>query len=192
MAIPYPDISPYASNRIYYAGGEATIDRYAASSVGGALGASNIMLTGFTALHTETCTQITSYTTATAAGATPTLCRMCVYSVDPNTGIIFLQAATANDPTLWSAPNTRWVSPLTTPFNKVANSFYMLGMIIVTAAAVPTMVWAGSSGVAMFTAASSAIPPVTGRVVGQSDLPTAIARANYNLAYAPFFMEVLP
>lgn len=191
MAVPYSDISPFAPNRIYLNGGEATYDRvYLNTNTAGTL-SGDLRLTGFTALHTETCNNITSYTGG-GAGATLTLCRMGVYQVDPTTGNLTLLAATANDPTLWTATNTRYVRPLTTQFNKVANTPYMLGWICV-GTTLPQIVMSAVSNLSFFIPAQNQIPPACGKIQGQSDLPLTIPYSSYTgLTQSMYFMEVLP
>lgn len=191
MAVPYSDVSPFVPNRLYLNGGEATFDRALISNntaniVGGA-----VQLLGFTALRTEVCNNIVAYTVAQAAAATPTLCRMGVYQQD-QLGNLTLLSATANDTTLFSTINTRWVRSITPQFNKVAGTAYCLAFIVVSTFTLPQLAIGTQNG--NFGALLPALmsPPLSSvRIIGQTDLPLTISPGLYN-ACNNFFMEVLP
>lgn len=142
------------------------------------IGATNVSLaTGrmglhfFTAKRTEAITTITAATGATAAGATPTICRYGVFSVAAN-GDITLIASTVNDTTLFAASNTEYPKALSSTWNKVAGARYAIGALVVTAATMPSftgVVWPSSAGI---TAANKRLPMNWGRIDSLADLPT--------------------
>src|SRR5258706_9878896 len=78
-----------------------------------------MVLAGFVAKKTQQITQVRVWTTGTAAAATPTICRMGIYSRSVATGDITLLASHANDTTLFAATNTVYTKTLTSAFNKV-------------------------------------------------------------------------
>ncbi|WBB94190.1 hypothetical protein [Verrucosispora sp. WMMC514] len=136
---------------------------------------SGLLVLGYwTADKTETINTLTAHTGGAAAGATPTLCRMGVYSVAGN-GNLTLVAATDDDTSLFAAANTAYPKALASPWNKVAGQRYAVGLLVVTGAAMPTFhgqLWPS-------TAVSSALlfagPPVVSRMLSQTDLPSSIA-----------------
>ena len=108
-----------------------------------------IHLTFWQAPVTKTLTQFLTFSGGTAAAATPTLCRIGLYSVpDTWTGSMTCVAACDNDTALWAAANTRYTRSFTTTtvggqamptsYQVVAGKYYATGLVIVTAAAVPT------------------------------------------------------
>lgn len=105
-----------------------------------ALTSGQLKLAGFTATRTERIGSLSTVGTS-PAGATPTLCRVGVWELDPITGVYTLVASSANDTSLWSTIATVRTSPLTgAPFLKVAGRRYMVGALCVTAAALPSIV----------------------------------------------------
>lgn len=119
-----------------------------------------------------------------AAAATPTLCRMGLYSVNAITGDLTLIGASVNDTSLWSligwSPNIR---ALNTAVRKQAGSWYGIGGLAVTGVAVPA--------VACATTILGAVPlgqPAIA-LAAQADLPafvpvaSVLASANSSIIY---------
>jgi hypothetical protein len=152
---------------------QATLRRADVSSSTLALGASgSVRLTYFTATASGTLSSLRMVTGGTAAGATPTLCRMAIYSVAAN-GNLTLLAATANDPTLFAAANTAYARATTAPFAVVAGQRYAIGVLVVTAAALPTFL--GNALPGTYAATLLGLDPrITGAYSGQTDLPATI------------------
>ena len=73
----------------------------------------------FTAAQTEVVSTITAWTSATQAAATPTVCRMGVFSVAAN-GDLTPVGVTPNDTTLFLTANTAYAKNLSASFTKVA------------------------------------------------------------------------
>ncbi|HYH49649.1 MAG TPA: glycosyl hydrolase family 28-related protein [Acidimicrobiia bacterium] len=150
--------------------GEETYSRRWATQTTVSTGAGTLRLTYFTARKTETINSVRVYSGGTAAGATPTLARIGVYSVAAN-GDLTLVASTANDTTLFAGANTAYTKALSAPWSKVAGRRYAIGPLVVTGATAPTVV-----GYSAGNAAEAGIAPrVSGAVTGQTDLPASVA-----------------
>lgn len=146
-----------------------------------------LTLAGFRAIKSEPITRLQFFTGTTAAAATPTLVRAGVYVRQPgNTwGLV---SSFASDLTLFAAANTTYTKTLTTTFNKVAGSDYAVGLLIVSAAAFPTLIAPHANASAGYaTDALLAQPLSFGRVTAQADLPTTIAAASVVVAAAGHF-----
>lgn len=139
---------------------------------GGSSGA--LSLTYFTAQKSEAINTVTVWTGNTAAAATPTLIRVGVYDIAAD-GAGTLLAATANDTTLFAAANTEYAKTLTATFNKVARRRYAVGVLVVSASAMPTHQGLVHSGNSLSAAFLSLGPRQSGRLTGLSDLPATYA-----------------
>jgi hypothetical protein len=131
-------------------------------------------------------TQIFTATGTTAAAATPTICRMGVYSIASN-GNGTLVAAITNDTTLFAATSTEYIRTLTTPasgvFSPVAGQRYANAILVVTAVAAPTII-----SCVMPSAATAARPPLlTATLTGQADLPASFTSGSLaSSTFAPY------
>lgn len=116
-----------------------------------------------------------------AASATPTLSRMGVWSASPTTGALSaLAASTTNDTALLTSTGARSKAisggtevsgGIWTP---VVDRFYFFGVLCVSAAGMPTLVTGpGSLAGAFYDVGGSGTNPMTGRLTGQSDLPSS-------------------
>lgn len=128
----------------------------------------------FTANRTETITSVTTYSGTTAAGATPTLCRVGVYSVD-SSGNLTLVASIANDTTLWASTNTAYLRTFSTPWAKTVGQRYAVGVLVVSGATVPTLVGTSGTSLNMIGTALLVSPTLSARITAQTDLPASIA-----------------
>lgn len=189
--VPYAD--PAASEGIAwrvkdpdaYPSGVAAMDRLVAASNAAAWASGNLRLTYFTAPRSETWTAIAAVTGGSAAAATPTLCRMGVYSVAGN-GDLTLLAACANDTSLFAAGSARYTRSLTASVNAVAGQRYAHGLLVVSAAAMPSFRGGGTDA-----ALAALAPRVAGTIGGQSDLPASIAAGALGGVGVVHFGEVL-
>jgi hypothetical protein len=141
-----------------------------------------------TAQKTETITQARFYCGATAAGATPTLIRLGVYTEAANGDLTFVMGTT-NDTTLLTTPNTAYTKGFTSSWNKVAGTRYAVGLLVVTAAAVPTTpsIQLPSIGTDMLLA-----PKICSARTGQSDLPGSVLNANLGTTGGIPYYVLLP
>lgn len=159
--------------------GEETVSRDATNNAL-AIGGSNLYLTYFTARKSETITQLRGYTSA-AAGATPTLCRLGLYTIDAS-GNGTLVAATANDTTIWSAATSVFTRALLASYATAAGQRYAIGTVCVTAASLPSLLC-----LQMLGNPEPLMSPITcGRLASQTDLPasflgSALASSNFRL-----------
>lgn len=154
------------------AAGEESIPRLVVIASTGALVSQQLHLTYFTAKKTETEASVKVRTGATAAAATPTLCRMGLYSVAAN-GDIALIASTPNDTTLFAAANTAYTKAYSVAAQRVAGTRYARGILVVSAAAMPTFF---SSAISTpFGNELATAPRLAAQVTGQADLPASVA-----------------
>jgi hypothetical protein len=170
--------------------GLTTLRREDVSSNTLALGASgSVRITHFTAAKSGTFTSLKMVTGGTAAGATPTLCKMGLYSVADN-GNLTLIASTPNDTTLFAVANTAYTKATSASFSLVAGQRYALAVIVVTAAALPTFI--GNSLPGSYSATLlSASPRVTSAYSGQTDLPALITFDVLTTMATIFYGEVI-
>jgi hypothetical protein len=155
--------------------GEEAIPR-AYATAGAATSSQTLRLTYFTARRTEAITQVRVSSAGQAAAATPTLCRMGVYSEAAN-GDLTLVAAITSDTTLWAAVNSAYTRTLTSTFNKVAGQRYAAAVLVVTATTPPSFTGLSTADTTTFRLA----PAIGGAVAGQSDLPATVANASIGL-----------
>lgn len=103
----------------------------------------------------------------TAAGATPTIARVGLYLLD-GAGNGTLVASTTNDTALVSGANAPVTKAWTTPYLMVKGSRYAVGLLIVTAASLPTL------AALVFDGTTFAVTPrMTGFIAGQANLPAS-------------------
>lgn len=132
-----------------------------------------LRLSHFTAKRTETITGVTVYTGTAGAAATPTLCRMGIYSIDNAVEDMTLIASTPNDTALFAAATTAYQKNFSVPWNKVAGRRYAFG--ILTVSGVATANFMGSFVVISAAAWTGLVPRRMSYVGGQSDLPASIS-----------------
>lgn len=170
-------------------GGEMALPRFIPSS-NTPLTSGIVKFSVFTAQRTEQINSIATFPT-TAAGATPTLCRMGVWELDARDGIYKLVAATVNDTTLWNSNAAIMSRTLAAPFTKVAGRRYMCGALCVTAASVPSVLAHSLSNAGGYqTLLATGAGAVTALLTGQTDLPLSVAYTQFGIAsgVAQFFL----
>lgn len=136
-----------------------------------------LYLAYFTADKSETIATLTAATSTVAAAATPTLCRMGLYSVS-STGDLTLVASTPNDTTLFAATSTSYAKALSVPYAKVAGQRYAVGMIVVSSAAMPTFAGSQMTATNWMNVLVRLNPAIAGRLLGQTDLPATVLVAS--------------
>jgi hypothetical protein len=129
-----------------------------------------LALSFFTAEKTETITNLTAYSGATAAAATPTFAAMGVYSVD-NSGNGTLIASTTNDTTLFATANTAYTKALSSSWSKLAGQRYALGILVVSGATMPTYYGPAYQATALMSAVLAVGPRRLGRLLSQTSIP---------------------
>lgn len=154
--------------------GEETLPRDIATSSAVGITSGDVRLTYFTARKSETSTQVRMISGGTAAAATPTLCRIGLYSIASD-GAGTLVASTPNDTAMFSATATAYTKSWSASVAKTAGQRYALGIIVITAAATPTFVGLGPTGSTSNENAQA--PRIAGLLTGQSDLPASFTGA---------------
>lgn len=113
-----------------------------------------------------------SFISATlAAGATPTLVRYGVYTVD-TAGNLTLAASITNDTTIFSATSTRYTRAASGSLQIVKGQWYAVGVLIVTAAAMPSIM-AAVTPTTNFPV-YNLTPRIAGQVASLADLPASV------------------
>lgn len=126
----------------------------------------------FTADKAMNVASITTITSTTAAGATPTLCRYGLYNVEANGDLTLLGATTA-DTTTWASASVSYTRSLTSLVPVVRNQRLAIGVLIVTAAATPTI-----QGLFFNADAFSQEPRLSAAATATGDLPASVLAAN--------------
>lgn len=171
--------------------GESSIDRKAPLT-GISYGTSgNILLTYRRATKTETVTKLQA-ACGTAAGATPTLVKFGVYSVNESTGELTRVAITANDTTVFSTLNTGYELTLTAPWQKQAGVMYAYALLIVSTQTLPTIVGLAHAASGAVNSILALPPRITGTVTGQTDLPATVAGGSVAVSNRAIWMHALP
>lgn len=174
----------YFSNQ-QLASGETCLPRIAFSS-GAALVSGTVSLTYWTAAKTEVCNQLSAVSGGVAAGATPTYAAMGIYLVD-SAGNLALLAQCASDTTLFSVTFSTNTRALTSQLGKVAGQRYAFGLLVVSAAGMPTPV--GPNG----TLQLASIPPrLAGQLAGQAALPASIPAGSVANSASGYLAAVTP
>ncbi len=158
-------------------------DRYVAAlnSANNVLVSQTLYLHYFTARKTEPINQIASITGTNPAAATPTLCQLGVWAIDPNTENGLRVATIANDVTLWATTFTQYIRDFQSPWLKVAGQRYAVGALIVTAVAAPALI--GPINLALSVVGSALLglqPRMSGSITAQTSLPETFTNSQIN------------
>lgn len=163
-----------------------TFPRLLASGSGVASVTQRLQLTRFTADKTFGVTSVSVIVHATAAGATPTLVRHGIYTINDSTGDITLVGSTTNDTTLLAATSTKYTKALTTPITLDGGRDYYHGILIVSAAAFPVM-----AGITFIAADIATLPIPCYQVTGLADLPATVAFASLAASVTANYVELI-
>lgn len=147
-----------------------------------------LSLNFFRACRTQQINRWDMATVSTAFGATPTLVRGGLFTVD-SAGNLTLAAASPNDTSLGVVANTKFGKAFTTPAEVYFGLIYAFGFLFVTGAAVPGLLGvlgaAGSSHVSM-----DSDPRVNGVVAAQADLPASLTAGQIAASNTMFWSEL--
>jgi hypothetical protein len=146
-----------------------------------------LRLTYFTARKTETSTQCRILSGGTAAGATPTLCKIGIFEIAAN-GDGTLVGVTANDTALFAVASTAYTRSWVTPFTKTAGRRYAAGPLVVTAATAPSFV---GKVISNSTEAGQS-PVLTTALSGQTDIPASFSAGSLAGSNLHPYVAVLP
>lgn len=149
--------------------GHETMRRTEATAATIGMPSGTLRLAYFTARRAATVTAIRVSSGTTAAAATPTLVRYGLYSVASN-GDLTLLSATVSDTTIFSVVTTPYSRSMAASQGVVAGQTYAIGVLVITAAAAPTV---AGANVAPGSEAQQA-PVLANLLNGQTDLPASI------------------
>lgn len=158
-----------------------TIPRLLAATNAGALTSQRLQILFWTAPVSKTVNTMEFAVGGTAAAATPTLARYAIYTLSDPTAMgaalaLTLAASTANDTTLFATQNTPYPKALTAPYTINAGQRYGLGVLVVSAAAMPTLIASAANVNIAFVQTS--VPQMGTQVSSQSDLPATTVATN--------------
>lgn len=148
------------------ASGQETMPRWAATNASNITMSSGVIRFGyFTACRNELVSKISLSSGSIAAGATPTLIRFGLYSVD-SSGNLTQLAATTSDTAIFAGALTPYSRSLSSSVTLIEGQLYCIAAIVVTAAAAPTTI-----GVLSATGLDNAVAPrLSGVLTAQTDL----------------------
>lgn len=173
------------------AAGVNPVPRFLGFGTGVGLAGSGVMVLSYFTAHQAVSSAANVYVRsgATAAGATPTLVRWGLYSVAGN-GDLTLVASIANSTNLFAATNTGYTRSISTPYSLTAGQRYASAWLIVTSAAMPTII---GPGPAVGAAELAIAPRLTGQVSGQTDLPSSVSAGSVaDSAVSPIYTRIYP
>lgn len=183
-----PLINP-SQPAVSWLGPDATLDRK--SQMVAVTMATGLLRLGYLrATRTETVTSVRLSTQTTAAAATPTLCRVGVYSVSDADESLTLVGSTTNDTTLFAAASTKYTKALTAPFTKVAGTRYAVGVLVVSGAAVPSFQGLTTAGGTVSEAGDA--PRICASIASQTDLPSSLTDAALSNAIIIPYIALVP
>jgi hypothetical protein len=149
--------------------GQETIRRTEATAATLTMSTGTLRLAYFVARRTATVTGIRVSSGTTAAGATPTLARFGLYAVDASGNLTLLSAITS-DTAVFAGVSTSYTRTLAAAQTVQAGQQYAIGVLVVTAAAAPTV-----TGVNVAPGSEPQQAPVlANNLSAQSDLPSSI------------------
>lgn len=119
------------------------------------------------AKRAESLSQVVIATGTTLAAATPTLIRIGVWS-GAGTALV---ASTPNDTTLLAAANTAYTKAFSAAFTTVAGEWYAVGILVVSAAAMPSFLGVTTPASNVPQTEWARAPRLTAVLAGQADLP---------------------
>ena len=169
--------------------GEAALPREVAGGDVVAAASGQMLVTVFQARKTESITQVAVTVGPTAAAATPSVCRLGVFSIAAN-GDATLIHSTANDTALFASTNTEYAKALDTTWAKVAGSWYGIGVLVVSATTMPK--FTGLTAIAGVSSLYALAPRLVFSKAGLSDLPASVAVADQAAQYRVPNFRLIP
>ncbi len=146
-----------------------------------------LLLSFFTATKDITIDTVRMFSTGTAAGATPTVVRVGLFTVQSD-GSLGLVHFTSNNTSYLSSTNTKYEIALDGSYALVAGKRYATGVLVVTGAAAPTIL--GNVLQAQFAKTDG---PLIGAVVtGQTNLPDTVAAVDLVASENRPYVELVP
>jgi hypothetical protein len=179
--LPFPEVDPNVLTL-----GESSIFPRELASGTITMSSGNLRLRYFTAKKTETITQVRLQSVG-AAGATPTLVRVGIWTADQAGGLLSLVANTTNDTALLAGATTIYTKALASSWGKVDGQRYAAGLLVVTTFTAPTVIGHGLDGTQL-----SYSPRISGIVSAQTDLPASLVAGSVGNSGTTAQIEMLP
>jgi hypothetical protein len=168
--------------------GQEVFHRHLASNTTSTTMANQVLrLSFFVARKTETSTQVRVLSGGTAAGATPTLARIGLYTIASN-GDGTLAASITSDTTLFAGTNTAYTRSWSSSIGMVAGNRYALGILVVTGATAPTVL----STIIGVPSESGVAPILGGTISAQTDLPASFLSGGVSASSSCPYGVILP
>lgn len=137
-----------------------------------------LRLSYLTAQKTASVTKLQIDTGGTAAGATPTLVRLGMWLEDPATRDLTLVASVPNTTSLMGGTWVTYRPSVSAAYTKQAGSRYALGVLVVSAAAMPNTFGVTNLNNNLL----DKHPRLGASLSGQADLPSSIPFASLSIA----------
>lgn len=169
--------------------GEETVPRLNVVQNNTAMTSQLLRLVYVTAKKTETISQVKMWSGAVAAGATPSLIRVGIWTADNDGALLSQVGATPNDTALLVGTFASYTKALSASFTKQRGQRYGVGLLVVTAATAP-QVMSGSGNLLNLMMATS--PRIAAQVAAQGDLPASLAVGSLAASGNPLYFELLP
>lgn len=150
-----------------------------------------VQFTCFTARKSETVGQIRTLTGSTGAAATPTLCRLGLYTVDATSGDMTLVASTPNDTSLWAASGQAYTKSFSSPYAVSRGARYAVAFLCTTGVAAPNLLLRTPLQTAS-SAEAALLPRLCGALTGQTDLPSSATQAGLAVSTLIPYAALLP
>lgn len=178
---------------VWSSAGQETITRFQAT-VTSAVTLSNqaMRTTYFTARSSFTSTQVRTFSGSTAAGATPTLCRVGLYIAQADGTLSSLAASIVNDTTLWASTTTAYDRSWSSPVAIVRGQRYGISCLCVTGATAPTMPGTNVIMGGSYAAETIRSPALASSIASQADLPASVAVGSLSGNTGAFYAVVMP
>jgi len=148
-----------------------------------------LRLVYFTARKAQTTTQVRVIGGNNAAGATPTLCELGLFTIDA-AGDGTRVAVTGNDTSLFATTLATYTRSWLASYNMVIGQRYALSWLVVTTAAAPT--YSGIVLASSLDVETSLASRITGRISGQTTTPASFTAASVGASTSRPYGVILP
>lgn len=184
-----------ASSRQYpLATGQDTFDRSAGLGDAAAMNSGEVLFVYFKAYKAEAEARLIINCGTTAAAATPTLCKMALFSKAGN-GDLAQMAVTANDTSLFATANTEYGASraFASPSSAlVIGNWYAAAVLVISAGAMPSFIGVNQGVATAYNNIMALEPRFCTMLPGQSDMPSSVSNASLNTTRRNFYGRLLP
>jgi hypothetical protein len=155
--------------------GDTTLPRSAAMVDTVPTVSGTLLLSYFTATRAEDINRLVVVTGGTGSGATPSLIRAGLYTVNASTGALTLVASSVSDTAALDTPGQAVEWALSADYTTTAEQRYAVGLLVVTGAATPTLVGLSSE----LPGSELAVEPrMAATLAAQTNLPASATAAS--------------